>query len=501
MPFHKYFERLEFLAQTPTDRQILAALLEKVSSVEVGRDSWRLELGHSTLQFGPPGDPSKYADWPASFRTFVERLGVLRLNEDELVVGEGADGGVDCLESLLEGTELQGREHEVRCPVEQIPNWWIFHPDERNAEGEPQLRHLAHGGGNFGGESFERLGSLALQLIARRVGVDATPRDTDEKPVAVKILGKLHRSVNKAEVRDRCLFSAERPMKRELWVHYPDACSRLAVYDLSNPRNPGLLGRVQLPAVPADFALVGDRALVLCVDWKESMFRLLEVDLSNPMDPRLLGEIHTLTIPEHRSFAECESRSRIVLSEKERLLVRFYLNLRDAPELFVFDRVDDAWALASTHAVGADKEHPFAEVRDGETTVADAAALCRLFDAEWGSFVIHRGRAVLSKGDPPHRFQVLERDGQRGPELRFSDDGLSVRITTWEDFVVVASSMGIAFLRVFDDGTLVLNETIEHDSPREVAFSGGLMVVNNRFDKDAPVGKGYSLELCSIKRS
>src|ERR1041384_2862807 len=113
---------LRGLARTEDDEVLVTAILGKA---KVGAGT--LRVGRATVTFGPVGDPGDYAEWPASFREFVATIGAIRVG-DSLAIGEGADGGLDGLKHLLRGTELAKHEAKVRCPVEQVPDWWIYPP-------------------------------------------------------------------------------------------------------------------------------------------------------------------------------------------------------------------------------------------------------------------------------------------------------------------------------------------------------------------------------------
>ena len=427
------------LAQTDEDRRIVDALAERTKSGSERAGTCRISVGGHQVTVGPAADAEDFTGWPSSFRAFVKELGALRLDDDALVIGEDADGGLDSLASLLDKTELAGKAAEVHCPVEQRPNWWIYHPLDKAPSGEPRIHLLDHGGPSFQkGEGFDHIGSLALHLLADMIGIEAADTAAPGPDIAVKLIATLHKPVNKARAFGNHLFTAERPLKKELWEHYPDASSRIAVYELS--KTPTLVGVLGLDAVPADLLIVDGHALILAVDWKARRFVLLEADVTDPRGMKLLGQVHEAKIPDNRDLGDAEQESRLFRESDGRVLARFNFNHRDMKNLVVLEHAAGAWKVVSEHAFDwVDPEKPFADL----PSIASAQALVGLFDPHWGRVALVGEHAVVMLDSPPTVLQACDRNGKKGPKLKLSADGLSMRQVAVAGCDVVASSRGL----------------------------------------------------------
>jgi hypothetical protein len=155
---------------------VLAAIAARAESVgiETAKGSLRVHFADGKmLTCREPAAAGDYAQFPASFRNVTAKHRYILFPDTSgwaLVSGEGDEVREFVPES--DDSQLADNADAILCPFTDFSDWWIFHPTERNPQGEPVLCLFSHESCKIEERAQYNVGSLLLRRMAEVLNID-----------------------------------------------------------------------------------------------------------------------------------------------------------------------------------------------------------------------------------------------------------------------------------------------------------------------------------------
>ncbi|MDR2920429.1 MAG: hypothetical protein LBV72_13835 [Tannerella sp.] len=166
-------KHFRYLADTGGFEPVLSAIMVQAQSVTLDEDENLVVQfsGEKRLTCRPPEDPEIYTSWPESFCRLVAVHGFISFPDDSgWALNLGDMGGFD-YSFLEEGDNerllsLVDSPEEILNPFTDYSDWWIYHPTEKNPQGEPLLCLFSHESCEVEKKCPYNAGSLLLARMA-----------------------------------------------------------------------------------------------------------------------------------------------------------------------------------------------------------------------------------------------------------------------------------------------------------------------------------------------
>ncbi|ULH27800.1 WGR domain-containing protein [Leptospira weilii] len=159
-------KHFHYLADSPGFEPIVRKVFEHAKAVKVNDKTLIVEFKNGeTLTALSPGNPNSFKKFPKSFLKLIEKHATLKTDRLELgkcyfdfdIFDEG-----DRVYEIFDG-----KETNVLCPLHYQDNSdWIYHPTEKNKEGEPAIFPVIHELEDEINPIYYNVGSLFLQQLA-----------------------------------------------------------------------------------------------------------------------------------------------------------------------------------------------------------------------------------------------------------------------------------------------------------------------------------------------
>jgi len=159
-----------FLADNDGFVSLLRSIMSEAHAVEVEDDELRVKFPDGkVLICAPPADSESYDEWPQSFQNIVTQHERLSYPNSDWGVSLGKFGNFEgeYLEEV--DSELLGHgksADEILNPMAEYSDWWLYHPDELDAVGEPALCFFSHEGDDARAPIAYSIGCLFLLRLA-----------------------------------------------------------------------------------------------------------------------------------------------------------------------------------------------------------------------------------------------------------------------------------------------------------------------------------------------
>ncbi|EMN80473.1 WGR domain-containing protein [Leptospira interrogans] len=194
--FHKEWEKIvnskdlqndltkhfSYLADSSGFEPVIRKIFEHTNVVKINGNTLIVEFKNgNTLTAESPGNPSSYKKFPKSFLKLIEKHNTLKTNRLELgkcyfdfdIFDEG-----DRVYEIFDG-----KESNVLCPLKFMDNSdWIYHPTEKNKEGEPAIFPIIHELEDEINPVYYNIGSLFLKQLCDEFEIKIEI-PVDERPV------------------------------------------------------------------------------------------------------------------------------------------------------------------------------------------------------------------------------------------------------------------------------------------------------------------------------
>src|SRR5688572_22316233 len=123
-------QHFAYLADTPGTQRWVSKIFSRATASQKQGRNLVVEFGQrGALTATPPATAAAQKRWPTSFRKIVAKHARLSFPEER---GWGlALGDLRLDPAMLDDTSLAGRR-DVRMPLADWSDWWIFHPDKKN---------------------------------------------------------------------------------------------------------------------------------------------------------------------------------------------------------------------------------------------------------------------------------------------------------------------------------------------------------------------------------
>ncbi|UOG34870.1 WGR domain-containing protein [Leptospira noguchii] len=158
-------KHFSYLADSPGFEPVIRKIFEHSKSAKINGNTFVVEFKNgNTLTAAAPGNPNSYKKFPKSFLKLIEKHNTLKTNRLEL--GK-CDFDFDIFD---EGDRVydifDGKESNVFCPLHYRDNSdWIYHPTEKNKEGEPAIFPVIHELEDEINPVYYNIGSLFLKQL------------------------------------------------------------------------------------------------------------------------------------------------------------------------------------------------------------------------------------------------------------------------------------------------------------------------------------------------
>ncbi|EKR72225.1 WGR domain protein [Leptospira noguchii str. 2006001870] len=158
-------KHFSYLADSPGFEPVIRKIFEHSKSAKINGNTLVVEFKNgNTLTAAAPGNPNSYKKFPKSFLKLIEKHNTLKTNRLEL--GK-CDFDFDIFD---EGDRVydifDGKESNVFCPLHYRDNSdWIYHPTEKNKEGEPAIFPVIHELEDEINPVYYNIGSLFLKQL------------------------------------------------------------------------------------------------------------------------------------------------------------------------------------------------------------------------------------------------------------------------------------------------------------------------------------------------
>lgn len=174
-----------YLAETTSAKQLLYAILKEV--VDVQGDLEHLKIIFRQFELvGTPPDLSISKAYPKSFQNIFKNHRTLTISEHFTSLGDHrkfdlADGWFDDVDEDDEQLYVFAKSKHIVCPISEgiSGNFWIYHPKEKNASGEPTIYYLEHDGMVIKNPQEGNAGDVFINCIANLL--DITVEDGSTK--------------------------------------------------------------------------------------------------------------------------------------------------------------------------------------------------------------------------------------------------------------------------------------------------------------------------------
>lgn len=157
-----------YLADTPGFEPLVERVFARAHDHRWQGARLFVDFGAGVVLVAGPPQRRRLRGWPASFVCLMRRHSYLAFPDEDgfgLLLGEG-----DIEPELLEGHELSAYD-DLRVPLTDGANWWLYHPEVENVPGEPVLCLYSF---EHGIEETVAMGpgTLFLRRMAECLGLD-----------------------------------------------------------------------------------------------------------------------------------------------------------------------------------------------------------------------------------------------------------------------------------------------------------------------------------------
>jgi len=170
------YDHFLYLCDTPGFEPILKAVMDEAVSAQVkNKELVVVFRGNEVLSGGKPATKEN-KKFPLSYNAVLAMHSHLSLRHAQRGIGEHGlfnedDGWFEGLED--EESELleHGPLSKIISPMYDYSDLWLYHPVEKNPQGEPVIYYLSHEGGDIYDEQYCNIGSLFLKRFARSLSL------------------------------------------------------------------------------------------------------------------------------------------------------------------------------------------------------------------------------------------------------------------------------------------------------------------------------------------
>ncbi len=161
-----------YLADSPGFESVVHKIFEHAKAAKINKNTLVVEFkSGKTLTASPPGNPNSYKKFPRSFLKLIEKHNTLKT--DRLELGK-CYFDFDIYDEDDRVYDLfDGKASNVLCPLHYTDNSdWIYHPTEKNKEGEPAIFPVIHELEDEINPVYHNIGALFLQQLCDEFEID-----------------------------------------------------------------------------------------------------------------------------------------------------------------------------------------------------------------------------------------------------------------------------------------------------------------------------------------
>jgi len=225
-------KHFSYLADSPGFTSVLKAIMKKVEKVEVVEDNLVLRFPENEkLTANPPGKASDYTNWPKSFKACMSKHEFLSFPEEDYGIILGNHLNYD-ISNLTEDFLGESEVKDVLSPLFDYVDPWLFHPQEKNAYGDPMLYLYDHEYGDVLDPSEYNIGSQFLLLLAKALRLDLEP---EEQQSELKLLKAMDQTFDLLTLdEEKNYISYAKRYQDYLFTIEEKKPNHLIIWDISN---------------------------------------------------------------------------------------------------------------------------------------------------------------------------------------------------------------------------------------------------------------------------
>ncbi|EJO68304.1 WGR domain-containing protein [Leptospira kirschneri] len=158
-------KHFSYLVDSTGFEPVLHKIFEHATGAKINGNTLIVEFKNgNTLTAEPPGNSNSYKKFPKSFLKLIEKHNTLKTNRIELGKCYFDFDIFDDGDRVYE--IFDGKESNVFCPLKFTDNSdWIYHPTEKNKEGEPAIFPVIHELEDEINLEYYNIGSLFLKEL------------------------------------------------------------------------------------------------------------------------------------------------------------------------------------------------------------------------------------------------------------------------------------------------------------------------------------------------
>ncbi len=171
-------EHFSYLADSDGFLPVLEAIMKQAKSVELSDEAELLAIhfGDDKELACSEATSGDFSGWPASYKKIMAKHEFITFPDDGGWALELGDLGSLEPEMFEDGDSdflsLFTNPGDIQCPLTDYSDWWVYHPQAKNTQGEPMLCLASHESGDIEEYVACNIGSLFLKRVAEYLDLD-----------------------------------------------------------------------------------------------------------------------------------------------------------------------------------------------------------------------------------------------------------------------------------------------------------------------------------------
>ncbi|EMM85173.1 hypothetical protein LEP1GSC039_0207 [Leptospira santarosai str. 2000027870] len=273
-----------YLADSPGYDRLLESIMQKVLNVRIEEDSLQILFRNNfLLKASAPASIEKFTTWPECFQRLIIVHQLIEFGDSknrnvnwEFILGDHGSFLDEFIDEEFENSE---------SPLVDASDWWIYHPKEKNEQGQPILYFVSHESGKVK-ESFpHNVGSLFLRRLADRLKIDFSPKSKEDRFGKLTFLRKI--------TLPFCILKAESIGENKIGAILSQGDQRFfGILDTSNMEDIKFFGKTEFPSLKGNFNMKVSGSKAILYNRRTSLFNpLVWIDLDDLSSPKVGGII------------------------------------------------------------------------------------------------------------------------------------------------------------------------------------------------------------------
>ncbi|EMO14744.1 WGR domain protein [Leptospira santarosai str. CBC523] len=353
-----------YLADMPGFDAILKKIMQQAENITIleAERKFTVNFGKKLLHaFEPEANPE--SAWPQSFKKIVAVHSILEFGDKNALLDPdfvlGDSGSFD--ESFLTDEEILESDTEILSPmVDDCSDWWIYHPSEKNALGEPALCFVSHESASVEPPEEWNIGALFLKRLAETLKLDINAEidvATSERREETNTLALAYELPLEIKIRATSVIDSD---TIAVLSRYQEGDNLLfSLLNTAAPDSIETLGQIEVPSYgyslvsPPQIKISGSRAVLNIGSLASVIKPLCYIDFSQPASIVVSEKISNTT----DNAAIC--KDRIFYDDENRKLALFDIYTKKIETFDTVPKRTKCLAISEKIAVAQTQEEIF----------------------------------------------------------------------------------------------------------------------------------------------